>query len=98
MKVCNEKKKHISREQEGTHQKGRLASILLTDPAYLFLFSLTLSLGLGFNFPQICNEVTEFLVTDVDSDVPENVGDRVTVPREVGVKVETFNFGVNSRR
>ena len=48
------KTKHISREQEGTHQKGLLASILLTGQAYLFLFALTLSLGLGFNFPQIC--------------------------------------------
>ena len=37
-------------------------------------------------------------MTDVGSDVPENVEGRLTVPREVEVKVVTFNFGVNSRR
>ena len=42
--------------------------------------------------------MTAFLVTDVGSDVPENVEGRVTVPREVEIKVVTFNFGVNSRR
>lgn len=31
-------------------------------------------------------------------DVPGIVGGRVIVPREVKVKLVTFNFGVNSRR
>lgn len=41
--------------------------------------------------------MTEFVVTDVASEVPKNMEGRVIVPREVEVKVVTFNFGVNPR-
>lgn len=37
-------------------------------------------------------------MTDVGSEMPKNMGVRVIVPREVEVKVVTFNFGVNPRR